>query len=121
MRYAGKFATDPDFVWNRCYPVRLESETGYEFNHHWHTIYPWLASDLTFPGAILFMGIMAYLLAQSWQDAIRGENAFAIGFFAQLLLMFFYVPANNVRLMYSEESLMFWGLLIMWRQSRARW
>lgn len=118
MKYAGSLSADPDAFWQLCYPARLEAETGYSTAHYWHTIYPWIASDLTFPGAIIFIGIMGYLLAQSWRDACRAENPFAVGFFTQILLLFYYIPANNGRLMYPEEALTFWGLLVCWKLTR---
>lgn len=120
MRYAGNLLADPEYFWNRCYPVRLEDANGYEVAHYWHTIYPWLASDLTFPGAIVFMGLMAFLLSRAWADTLLGKNPYAAGFTTQLLLLFFYIPANNIRLMYSEEALTFWGLLGLWLMTRKR-
>lgn len=118
MKYAGSFSSDPERFWRSCYPARLEEETGYSTAHYWHTIYPWIASDLSFPGALVFMGFMAYLLAQAWSDTRRGENPFALGFFSQLMLLFYYVPANNCRLMFSEEAVTFWTLLVAWRCTR---
>jgi hypothetical protein len=119
MKYAGSLSSDPDAFWQLCYPARLEADSGYSTAHYWHTIYPWIASDLTFPGAILFMGVMAFLLAEAWKDTRKGENPFALGFFTQIILMFFYIPANNGRLMYPEEALTFWGLLACWRLTRS--
>ena len=121
MRYAGILSSDPDYFLNRSYPYRLESETGYSVANYWHTIYPWLASDLTFPGAIVGIAVLAYLLAQAWKDSLWGQNPFAAGFLGQILLLFYYVPANNVRLMFSEEAIAFWGLLFLWKAtSRSR-
>ncbi|MBV9122201.1 MAG: hypothetical protein JO112_02425, partial [Planctomycetes bacterium] len=108
----------PDFFYDRCYPARLECTTGYSAESYWHTIYPWLASDLTFPGALVFMGLMAYLLARAWSDSLRGDNPFALGFLAQILLMFYYIPCNNVRLQFAEEIITFWGLLVLWLGTR---
>ncbi len=119
MKYAGSLSIDPDAFWLTCYPARLEAETGYSTAHYWHTMYPWIASDLTFPGAILFVGLMAFLMAQAWNDTLRGLNPFAIGFCTQVILMFYYIPANNGRLMYPEEALSFWGLLACWRFTRV--
>jgi len=120
MRYAGYLSPNRDFVYDRCYPARLERSTGYSSENYWHTIYPWLASDLTFPGALLFMGVMAYLFARAWSDSLRGENPFALGFLAQVLIMFYYIPGNNVRLQFSEELLSFWGLMALWLWTRKR-
>ncbi len=120
MRYGGLLTTDPNFFWDRCYPARLEEINGYSANGRWHTIYAWLASDLTFPGALVAVGILAALMAQSWRDSIGGRNPFAIAFFVQTLMVFYYVPANNGRLSFSEEMIAFWVLLILWKLSRKR-
>ena len=125
MRYAGSLGSDPDYFLNRCYPYRLGAETGYSATNYWHTIYPWLASDLTFPGAIVCIGLFAYLLARAWRETLWGENPFAAGFLCQMLLLFYYIPANNARLMFSEEAIAFWGLFFLWtmtsRRPRIRW
>jgi hypothetical protein len=63
---------------------------------------------------------MAFLLARAWSDCLLGENPFALAFFAQALLMFYYIPANNIRLMFSEEMAMFWSLLTLWLATRRR-
>ena len=118
MRYAGRLANDPDFFLNRSYPIRLESATGYNASNYWHTIYPWLASDFTFPGAIVVIGIFAFLLSRAWHDCLTGMSPFAPGVLAQLLLMFYYIPANNARLMFSEEIITFWGLMFLWAVTR---
>ena len=119
-RYLGKMYTDPDWFEEQTYPARLESTSGYDANTVWHTAYPWLASDLTFPGALLFVGMMGYLLAQVWADAVCKTNPFAVGFLAQLLIFLYYIPANNGRLSYPEETLAFWGTLLLWRLTRER-
>ncbi|WP_146451901.1 hypothetical protein [Bythopirellula polymerisocia] len=121
MRYAGILSSNPNYFLNKSYPYRLESETGYSVAHYWHTIYPWLASDLSFPGSILGIAVLAYLLGRAWKDAMWGQNPFAAGFLGQILLLFYYIPANNVRLMFSEEAIAFWGLLFLWKiTSRTR-
>jgi hypothetical protein len=104
----------------KTYPFRLEAETGYRAGNNWHTIYPWLASDLTFFGALAALGVMASLLAKSWGDALQYGNPYAVGFLSQILMLFFYIPANNGRLSYPEETTCFWGLLALWLLSRKR-
>jgi hypothetical protein len=113
-RYVGRLMGDPEFFVNRSYPVRLEAATGYSVSSYWHTIYPWLASDFTFPGALVVIGLLAFLLSRCWQDCLMGANPFAPAFLCQLLLLFYYIPANNVRLMFSEEIVSFWGLFLAW-------
>ncbi len=120
MRRIGSFLGDPNFFWERCYPVRLESETGYSATQKWHTVYPWLASDLTYVGALIFVGLLGFLLARVWEDCLRGNSTLAVCLLAQLLMIFYYIPANNAHLSYLEESLAFWELLIAWWFFRPR-
>ena len=120
MRYAGgSFFGDPTELILKSYPGRLYSATGYDYENNWHTIYPWLASDVTFFGAFFIVGLFAYLLSLAWNDALIGANPFAFGFLAQILILFFYVPANSGRLSYPEEMFAFWGLLILWWSTRC--
>lgn len=64
--------------------------------------------------------MMGYLLAQVWANAVCKTNPFAVGFLAQLLIFFYYIPANNGRLSYPEETLAFLGTLLLWRLTRER-
>jgi hypothetical protein len=114
-RYVDKVnPTEPKYFQDRSYPARAERASGYSAAYYWHTIYPWLASDITFPGALLFMGLMGYLFARAWIESLAGLNPFAIAFLGQILLMFYYIPCNNIRLAFSEEVISFWGLLLAW-------
>lgn len=117
-RYARIFDSNLDTIEVHTYPARMQLKTGYSYGVYWHTIYPWLASDLTFPGALLFIGLMGYLLAQAWIDSLAGENPFALGFLGQMLLLFYYIPANALRFGRPESAFAFWGLLILWKLTR---
>ncbi len=85
------------------YPVRIERR-GWDSFGLWSSIYPWLASDLSFPGTVLFVFLVGRLLALSWVDSLRGVNPIAVAVFAQLVVMVAYFPANN-QLMQGGESL----------------
>lgn len=119
-RYSAMFSPDFEAFEADTYPARLEAETGYSAFGYWHTAYPWLASDLSFPGALLFVGAMGFLLARAWVDSIHGENPYAIAFLTQILLFLYYLPANNLRMGNPEAAFAFWGLLIMWLFTRRR-
>ena len=119
-RYAGNFIGDPGFFRDLTYPVRYEAVSGYRVGHHWHTIYPWLASDVTFAGALAVVGGFGWLFARSWRDLVDKRNPFAAAFFSQILLLMFFIPMHSSRLAWSEELISFWGLLILWQTTSSR-
>ncbi|MEU4528811.1 hypothetical protein AB0F49_11340 [Micromonospora ureilytica] len=84
-----------DLTEHPAFPDRTEHEKGWPARMYWATIYPWLASDLTFPGAALFMGLVGWLLAGSWRAAVSSRRVIPTLIFAQLCILIVYVPANN--------------------------
>ena len=78
-----------------AYPYRTEVRTGWPAGRYWSTIYPWLASDLTFPGTIAFMGVLGWFYARFWYEAAYRRSLLSVLLFCQITLLLFYVPANN--------------------------
>jgi hypothetical protein len=87
--------TNLDLDTNSTYPERTEMRTGWPALMRWSTIYPWLASDLTFPGAALFMGLIGWLFAKFWMEAAFSRRILSMLIFTQLCQLIAYVPANN--------------------------
>lgn len=77
------------------YPARTENRTGWPAGQYWATIYPWLASDLTFPGAAAFMAALGWLFAKTWIEGAMKRDILALVIFGQLAIAVAYVPANN--------------------------
>lgn len=77
------------------YPIRMESATSWNAYANWHTIFPWLASDLTFPGAIVFLCIVIAIYAKSWKWILKRGHWVNILMFCHVNILLLYVPANN--------------------------
>jgi hypothetical protein len=78
------------------YGMRLDRETGSGgFGVFWSTMYAWIASDLTFPGSVLAIFLLGYLLALTWSDVLRRDNALAAAAFACLVFLAFSLPMSN--------------------------
>ncbi|MFC3501714.1 hypothetical protein ACFOOK_12190 [Micromonospora krabiensis] len=77
------------------YLQRTEVRTGWPAGQYWSTIYPWLASDLTFPGTILFMALLGCFFARTWRESILSRRILPTVIFVQLILLIGYIPANN--------------------------
>jgi len=122
MFLLNQVADFPDlaFVGQLPFPMRIEK---YSWNAYglWSSIYPWIASDVSFPGTLLVVFIIGRLLAQSWLDTLRGENPFAVAAFAQFLIVLFYFPANNQVAQSGESWTAFVGTLILWLVTRRKY
>jgi len=111
---ANRFFGLPFYYDTKTYPFRAEKETGWPAYKKWHTIFPWLASDFTFLGAIIILTIVAFIYAICWIESYRYGNPFSIVMFCTISIMLIYVPANN-QLMGSPESvIMVFSLFIAW-------
>jgi hypothetical protein len=108
-----------DYILNRTYPARIEDSQGYEMWIHWHTIYPWIASDVTFPGTLVVVFLIGWAFALLWLDGIRGENPFAIGFLYLFIRLLYYFPANSQVTGFADQAIPFWLLLTAWLLTRG--
>jgi hypothetical protein len=105
-------------ILGRSYPDRIQAR-GWNAYGYWATIYPWIASDVTFPGTVLVMGLIGWLTARVWVDVLGGGNPIAVALFGQLLVLFYYVPAHN-KLMHSGEGVVAFGVLLLaWFATRS--
>lgn len=117
FRQVARIVDTPEIL-DLPYPVRLQ-KYGWDAYGHWSTIYPWLASDLSFPGTILAMFFIGYLFAMAWLDTLNRLNPFAVVMFSQFLIMLLYFPANNQLLQGGEGLVAFWSTLILWLLTRT--
>lgn len=92
----------------KTYPFRTEVTTGWPAGMYWATAFPWIASDLTFPGTILFMFIIGFLFSRVWIKAITHKDILSYAVLGQLAIFLFYLPANNQVLMQRQG---FWIVL----------
>lgn len=106
------FATEP-LVAGVSYPERMEVAFGWSGYVHWTTIFPWLASDFTFVGAIAVLALFIRLYAGMWKQALSTDNGLSFALFSMLNIMLVYIPANNQLFQTRPVMLAFILLLIM--------
>lgn len=99
------------FTWGSI-PGVLENQTGWGMFTLWHSIYPWIASDVGFVGALVVMGILAYLFGISWGRSLITMAPKWVVLSYLLLILFFYVPANNQIFQSGETCFAFFLLLL---------
>lgn len=91
------------FFFNNSYVMRMEEVYGWPAMQKWHTIFPYFASDFTFPGTIIIFFIIAKIYATTYVEALKYHNPVSLVLFTFLNIMLVFVPANN-QLMIGPES-----------------
>ena len=113
--------TGIDELKSRSYPDRIMIEDDWNSYGRYTTIYPWIASDVSFPGTILVVFLIGRLLAFSWLDTLRGINPFAVVMFAQFVMMLFAFVTVNWIVNAGEGFSAFWGILLLWLFTRRKY
>lgn len=96
----------PNLQW-MTYPGKLELAEGWGMLTLWHSIYPWIASDVGFPGTLAVMFLIGRFFAKSWVYSIRYSDPLSILLCSYLLIMILYIPANNQIMQNGESSIGF--------------
>jgi hypothetical protein len=101
-------------VFERTYLARAEVTSGWPALGYWSTVFPWLASDLTFGGALAFMWLVGRCTAKSWSESVRRGDLLSVAIFCQLVIFLLYVPANNQLLQSRYHAVGAVGLFFVW-------
>lgn len=97
------FDLNPD-VTQLSYPVRMQEVYAINAYSNWHTIFPWLASDFTWVGAIIVVSVFIYYWAKSWKEINTNGSLISTLVFCHLAIMILYIPCNN-QLFQTRESI----------------
>lgn len=101
-------------------PGRLEEQFGWSMFTLWHSIYPWLASDFGFAGALIVLGGFAYLLGLSWGNSVATVSAPWLIMSFMMLILFLYIPANN-QIFQTAETCVAFFLVAIQLIMRRKW
>ncbi len=102
----------------RTYPERIYRKSGFDTRTFFISIYPWLASDVSFFGSIFIIFFIGLMYGKVWMDTLVGINPFSIVLFGMLTIMFFYFPATNQMLQDGEGVSAFIVIFWLWLSSR---
>lgn len=103
-------ALGTDLFTSQSLPALLEAQWGWPMYGLWHSIYPWLASDVGYFGALVCVGVFAMLLGISWMGALRSGSIVWVGMVSLMLTLFFYIPGNNQIFQSGETTVAFFML-----------
>ena len=111
--------TGTNYLDQVSYAKRLSNEDGYPVGLFWMTIFPWIASDVTFVGSLFVVFILGRWFAMSWIDCIQFKNPAAILTFVIVSHIIFSLPMNNP--LQDGSGLVrtvFW--IMFWKKTRLR-
>lgn len=105
-------------IFSETLPALTEQRTGWPALLKWSTIYPWLASDLTWFGAAVFMFPVGWMTAKWWLEAVYEQSKLALLLVGQMAILIAYVPANNQIGITRGGLIAFASLLLLYTGSR---
>jgi hypothetical protein len=109
--------TGDEEFYKRSYTYRLR-ELGWSDEHHWSTMIPWIANDISFPMVPVLMLVIGGLFGGSWRDAVFARNDCGVIVFLIFMLMMAYLPANSQITLVPDHlfALIVW--IFIWRYTR---
>ena len=102
------------------YPVRAGELFNVDGFAYWYTAFPWLASDYTFIGALLIMGLVGRLYMKTWVQTVKYKNPLAFMVFTMLTIEYVFIIANNQLFIQRGESLATIILFIVYKLFNKR-
>jgi hypothetical protein len=108
--------TGDDELYKRSYTYRLRDVWSDE--HHFNTMFPWIANDISFPMVPVFMLLMGSIFGASWRDAVFGRNDCAVVVFMIFVIMMGYLPANNQVTLVPDHLFALLAWIYFWRRTR---
>ena len=101
-------------IFERTYMYKAYETYGWHHSEYWHTLFPYIASDVTFIGALIVMGFVTYIYATCWLDILETKNTKSIYLFAIMNIIWIYLPCNNQIFSTRTTGLVVLICFIMW-------
>ena len=102
------------------YQFRIAELFGWEEGVRWHSMYSWIANDLTFWGVIPIMFFIGMLYAMAYKDAVVTNNPYAKVVTYYFTLLSIFIPCNNQLFQSTYTYFAFVFALILWLGTRGR-
>lgn len=95
------------------YQVRMEP-MGWDSDIQWHSMYTWIANDVSFFGVVIVMLLIGILFGAMFKDAITTGNPFAKMSIFYFMLMIIFIPCNNQLGQRADTLFSFILLILLW-------
>lgn len=100
-------------LFSKTYQYRIQS-SGWDAEVNWHTIYSWLANDISYIGVLILMFFIGKYIAIVYFRSIQHKNVLNITLFSLIVIMIFYFPMNNQITAAPNTFMTFWVFNIFW-------
>ena len=87
----------------------------------WHTVFPFLAGDFTFPGVVVVLGVIAWIWGTCWLDILYFRNPFSVVLFSVLNIGMIFIPSNSQLLWGVDSNIAFWIIIFIWIRWRKKY
>lgn len=101
------------------YMYLLQKYDGINTTINWHTLYLWLANDVTFLFVPILIYFIGFFFSKTWCDSVYGKNVYAFPTMTLFLIMSVYSFANNQVLSFSFLPFCFWILTYYLTRKKA--
>ena len=108
-------------IFERTYLSRLTESFGRNGLASWNTIFPWLASDYTWLGAMLFFIFVGYFMSKAWKEVIVNNNIVSYLVLINVLILVLFTPANNQLFHGYDTFFSTWFVIIFWVFFRGKY
>ena len=78
---------------SKTYQAKIDEV--WDASAQWHSFYSYLANDFYFPGVVLPMLLLGYLVSQVWLIFMASGNIYAGSLLSVIAIMVIFMPANN--------------------------
>jgi len=110
---------DENRIEARTYEGEIDAR-GWTAGAQWSTFFIHPASDITFPGVVVLMGVIGFAFGLSWRDTCVRRDPLACVVFFYFSLLLFYLSANNQLYQQGRLAIGFTVVLVAWLALRRR-
>jgi hypothetical protein len=101
-------------LYDDTYLGRMEARFGRKGANAWNSVFPWLASDMTFIGVLFFSIFIGALFGMTWSEVQRYKNGLSLLMLSVLTLGLIFVPCNNQLFAGIDSFVSTWAITIIW-------
>ncbi|MCO7198251.1 O-antigen polymerase [Pseudoalteromonas sp. OANN1] len=116
MSKSTMFGANEIELWLKTYQQKMA--VYWDPRIQWHTGFVWLANDVSHYGVPVLMGFFGFLSSLVYKSAKEEGASVSVALFSVIVIILFFIPANNILMSNPFIFFSFFTLLIVWLCSR---